>query len=143
MQVASRFLALLLATVLLVASFATGAFAADSIATSPHPTTPGTAHPLGSGNRCGACHAHGGMSPQSPHSQSQSPQGPSPTPVSYQCCLTGHNVAVVQASQSPQPSNRCIHFVSTIASAFAIRSAEIELSAILYVDPPGMAPLRI
>jgi hypothetical protein len=92
--------------------------------------------------RPAGCHAHGGQSlPLAPQ-----PHSPLPAPVSYKCCLTGHDAAVVPASTSPQPPAQC-HYTQV---ALQIQSAltayflgDLDVSIRLSADPPGTTPLRI
>jgi|ERR1700687_696852 len=87
--------------------------------------------------RQAGCHAHGGKS---------LPRSPLPAPVSYQCCLTGHDAAVMPASTSPQPPAQCQYTRVTlqIESALTVYFlGGLEVSMLLSADPPGMTPLRI
>jgi len=91
--------------------------------------------------RPAGCHAHGGQSLPlvSP------PRSPLPAPVSYKCCLTGHDVAVVPASASPQTPAQCQHTQVTLQiqpSLTAYFSGE-EVSTVPTAEPPGTTPLRI
>ena len=77
------------------------------------------------------CHEHGSKAP-APHS------------TNYQCCLTGHNTAVPQASHSPEPILHDTQIEPLIDSP--IGSLEIGGFGQLTVssgDPPGATPLRI
>src|SRR5258708_9984835 len=76
----------------------------------------------------GGCHQHGGKTP---------------SPASYQCCLTGHNVAILQSSHAAEP----FHFTQSepagedSSSVFsAVPSDQISVPA---AGPPGSSPLRI
>jgi hypothetical protein len=90
-------------------------------------------------HRPAGCHGHGGETLPDSHL----PHSRRPAPVSYQCCLTGHEAAVVQASYSPQPSFQCSHF-RLIESAPTARCLEgLEVLMVLSADPPGTTPLRI
>ncbi|HEY6302318.1 MAG TPA: hypothetical protein VIX14_04570 [Terriglobales bacterium] len=87
-----------------------------------------------------ACHVHGGE----PLLDSHLPHSRRPAPVSYQCCLTGHEAAVVQASYSPQPSFQCSCSIRLIESAPTACCLEgLEILMVLSADPPGTTPLRI
>lgn len=86
-------------------------------------------HALAS-ERPSGCHEHGS-------------QTPAPPSTSYQCCLTGHNIAVLQATQSEQPP-------FTIRSEFPVEPATSLLEDAGYIErtiasgaPPGVTPLRI
>jgi len=86
------------------------------------------------------CHGHVGETLPDSHL----PHSRRPAPVSYQCCLTGHEAAVVEASYSPQPSFQCSHFIRRIESAPTARCLEgLEVLMVLSADPPGTTPLRI
>jgi len=124
-------LLLVAALVMATATLATGALAEADHASSP------LAAPA---QRLAGCHAHGGKTlPDSQHSHS-----PRPAPVSYQCCLTGHDTAAVQASYSPQPSAQCSYAALQIESALTARClGELEVLMVLSADPPGTTPLRI
>src|SRR6266853_3588453 len=89
MKSGSKILALLL-----IAALVTAPLAARSLALAVANHAPSAAVD----ERPAGCHAHGGQS---------LPLSPLPAPVSYQCCLTGHDAAVVPASTSPQPPAQC------------------------------------
>ena len=69
---------------------------------------------------------------------------PLPEPVSYQCCLTGHDAAVVKALHVPQPSvlgaRLALHI--QLASGVSLVS-DLKVAMVLSADPPGSPPLRI
>ncbi len=92
--------------------------------------------------RPAGCHAHGGQSlPLSPL-----PHSPLPAPVNYQCCLTGHDAAVVSASTSPQRPAQCQYAQVTLQIQSALTAyflGGLEISMLLSADPPGTNPLRI
>jgi hypothetical protein len=92
--------------------------------------------------RPAGCHAHGGQSlPLVPH-----PHSPLPAPVSYKCCLTGHDAAVVPASTSPQPPAQCQYTQVSLqiqSSPTAYFLGGLEVPRLLSADPPGRTPLRI
>jgi hypothetical protein len=143
MKCGGKILGLLLSAVIiaapLAAPLATKAWAEPDTAGASSSGFPagGTEHPAG-------CHAHAGKT--LPHSQPPRPQlphSPRPTPVSYQCCLTGHDVAVVQAFLSPQPSIQCTRVTLRLDPASISLLDELEVSALLSADPPGTTPLRI
>jgi hypothetical protein len=90
-------------------------------------------HPAG-------CHAHGG---ESRHGSLPS-HSPLPAPVSYQCCLTGHVAALVQASDSSQLSVQYTHVSLQTEPARTVSFLTLlEVSTVLSGDPPGTTPLRI
>jgi hypothetical protein len=87
------------------------------------------------------CHAHTGKSlPDSQNSRS-----PRPAPVSYQCCLTGHDAAAVRASFVPQPSGhchcQCAHLALRVEPALTACCSRDLM--VLSADLPGPTPLRI
>lgn len=78
--------------------------------------------------------------PASPAYDSHNP----PTPSNYQCCVTGHNAAVLQASSVPLPGSQCAHFVSPARpAALLVTSLHSTTSKLLTSDLPDTAPLRI
>jgi len=85
------------------------------------------------------CHAHGGTSRSVPPTHSLPP-----TPVSHQCCLTGHDAAVVQVSDYTPPWHQVtrvtLHFASALTECSFNGSEEFM---VLGPDPPGIPPLRI
>ena len=87
--------------------------------------------------RAAGCHAHRGQS---------LPLSPPPAPVSYKCCLTGHDAAVVPASTSPQPPAQCQYKQVTLQIQSALTAyflGGLEVPMLLSADPPGTTPLRI
>ena len=74
-----------------------------------------------------------------------SPEIPSPTPTSYQCCVSGHHAAIPNAAFSLRPGTGQVCGLD--------RSPELVLNVVLRFrssrvlvpssSPPGMAPLRI
>jgi hypothetical protein len=83
--------------------------------------------------RPAGCHEHGS-------------KAPAPESTSYQCCLTGHNSALPQTSQSPEP---IVHNIYNVHSELVIESPMSSLVAFGFKnfavssgDPPG-TPLRI
>jgi len=131
MNFARKILGLLLIAAFVVAPLATGALAESDHASSP------LAMPA---QRPAACHVHGGET----HLDSHLLHSRRPAPVSYQCCLTGHQAAVVQASYSPQPSFQSSHSIRLIESAPTACCLEgLEVLMVLSADPPGTTPLRI
>jgi hypothetical protein len=85
------------------------------------------------------CHAHGGSGlPNSP-SRSQRP-----SPLSYQCCVAGHDAGLVQTPDSRQPLAQSGRVVVQIDAALtSCSSSGLVVSIILFADPPGVTPLRI
>src|ERR1700721_863671 len=133
MKLTSKTVGLLLAAALVAASLATDAFATDHSFRSPsHLAEPSESY--------ASCQAHITAS-QSP--QSQRPHPPSSTPVSYHhyCCVTGHNAALLQASQFPQPSCRWTRLTFLSLSMQLTRSTESpESSPIFSIAPPQLLP---
>jgi hypothetical protein len=87
--------------------------------------------------RPAGCHAHRGQS---------LPLSPPPAPVSYKCCLTGHDAAVVTAFASPQPPAQCQYTRVTLQIESALAAyflGGLEVPMLLSADPPGTTPLRI
>jgi hypothetical protein len=116
MQRTSGMVALLL-LVVTVAAFP-GAHALAFSATQP-------AHPPG-------CHHHG-------------PATPSPAPISFQCCVTGHQAAMPNASFSPGDLAARLCALAA-GEQFSQGFALGRLPAMLIApsnSPPGTAPLRI
>jgi hypothetical protein len=122
----SKILGLLLSVALFMATLATGAWAEVDHA---------SASSKGRGEVPAGCHGHGGTA--LPHS-------PLPAPVNYQCCLTGHDAAVVQASPFAQPSAQCTRATLRVEFALTRRLfGGFEMSIVHSADPPGITPLRI
>ena len=133
MKHGSKILGLLLIAALLMATLSTRSLA---LAAADHaPSAAVDERPAG-------CHAHGGQSlPLSPL-----PHSPLPAPVSYQCCLTGHDAAVVPASTSPQPPAQCQYAAVTLQIESAVTAyflGGLEVSMVPSAEPPGTTPLRI
>ena len=127
MKVAAKITALLLIAVLVLATVAWTAV--------DHTDVPATHDQLPAG-----CHAHGGES----HHSSLPSHSPLPAPVSYECCLIGHVVALVQTSHSSQLSVQFARVTLQIEPTRALPFLNlIEVSAVLSGDPPGTTPLRI
>jgi hypothetical protein len=78
----------------------------------------------------GGCHEHGS-------------NAPSPQSTTFHCCLTGHNVAVLQASHSAEPLLRSIQAELVIAAPVTSPAARFEKTLISSGDPPGVTALRI
>lgn len=89
--------------------------------------------------RAAGCHAHSGTS-----SSVRPTHSLPPTPVSHQCCLTGHDAAVVQVSHYTTPCHQVTRVTLLIAPALTECSFNgSEVSMVLAPDPPGITPLRI
>jgi hypothetical protein len=131
MTFASKIVGLMLIAALSVATFVTGAWAEADHASKPL---------VGLGERAAGCHGHDGEAlPRSPLSPSRLPM-----PMSYQCCLTGHDAAVVQAYHFAQPPSEVSRLTLQIKPApTAPTMCELEVSIVLYADPRGPTPLRI
>ncbi len=133
MKYESKILGLLLIAALVMATLTTPSSAVTVAAADHAPSAALDERPAG-------CHAHGGQSlPLSPL-----PHSPLPVPVGYQCCLTGHDAAVVPDSISLQPPAQCAavprQIESLLTGYFLVDS---EVSMIPTADPPGITPLRI
>ena len=132
----SKILGLLLSAALVMATLATSARAEVDHA---------SASSKAGGEVPAGCHGHGGTALSDSHlPDSRLPHSPLPAPVNYQCCLTGHDAAVVQASSFAQPSAQCTR--ATLRVEFALTGrlfGGFEMSIVHYADPPGITPLRI
>jgi hypothetical protein len=98
----------------------------------------GPAPSVALGERPAGCHAHKNL-PDSPL-----PHSPLPAPASYQCCLTGHDAAVVPASTSPQPpapSAPAPPQIESLLTGYFLGG--LEVSMVPSAEPPGTTPLRI
>ena len=135
MKFESKILGLLLIAALVTTTLATRSLAVG-VAVADHAPSAAV------DERLAGCHAHGGQSlPLSPL-----PRSPLPAPVSYQCCLTGHDAAVVPASTSPQPLAQCQYAPVTLQIESALTAyflGGFEVSMLLSAEPPGTTPLRI
>ncbi len=131
MKYESKILGLLLIAALVMVTLTTRSFAVTAAADHA-PSAALDERPAG-------CHAHGGQSlPLSPL-----PHSPLPAPVSYQCCLTGHDAAVVPDSISPQPPAQCaaVHRqIEPLLTVYFLGDFEVSM---IPSDPPGITPLRI
>ena len=131
MKYGSKILGLLLIAALVTAALPTGALV---LAAADHaPSAALDERPAG-------CHAHGGQSLP----LSQLPHSPLPAPASYQCCLTGHDAAVVPASTSPEPPAPSApvppHIESLLTGYFL---GGLDVSMVPSAEPPGRTALRI
>ena len=130
MKFGLKILGLLLITALVIAPLAMNA-----LAEAGHASASFVGQLAGLGARPAGCHAHGGKS---------LPDSPRPVPVSYQCCLTGHDAAVVPASHSPQPSAPRSRVIQQIKPALTICFlGSLGVLMVLSADPPGTTPMRI
>jgi hypothetical protein len=131
MNYGSKILGLLLIAALVTAALPTGALV---LAAADHaPSAAVDERPAG-------CHTHGGQSLP----LSQLPHSPLPAPASYQCCLTGHDAAVVPASTSPQPpapSAPAPPQIESLLTGYFLGG--LEVSMVPSAEPPGTTPLRI
>src|SRR5258708_8002673 len=128
----SKILGLLLITALVTAALPAGSLEA---AAADHESAPSAAR----GERPAGCHVHGGKSP----SHSPLPYPPLPAPVSYKCCLTGHDAAVVPAAPSLRPPVQYPWTGGTLpiyASLGAYFSLCFEGFVVLSPGPPGPPP---
>ena len=134
MHLRSKILGLLLSVALFMATLATGAWAEVDHA---------SASSKGRGEVPAGCHGHGGTAlPVSHLPDSRRPH--SPAPVNYQCCLTGHDAAVVQTPHFSQPSMHCTRATLPVEFALTGRlSGGFEASMVHSADPPAITPLRI
>jgi len=130
MNCGSKILGVMLIAAIVVAPLATAVAEANNAASRVAPV-----------ERSAACHMHDGNTLPVSHHPSP-PHSPRPVPTNYQCCLTGHNTAVVQSTYTPQPSaesTRVTLLEPSMTECFLPRE---EVSIVL-ANPPGSAPLRI
>ena len=121
-------LLLIAALVTATATLPTGAWAeSDHAASAPAQSPAG-------------CHAHAGK--RLPDSQNS--RSPRPAPVSYQCCLTGHDAAAVRVSLVPQSSGQATHIAPGVEPELSFLSDnDLKVAMVLSAHPPGSSPLRI
>jgi hypothetical protein len=76
---------------------------------------------------------------------SSAPEIPTPAPVSYQCCSSGHNWALLSASFSPHPPIALFLFPDRTDDLFVNPSGDAhpQVVAFPFGSPPNIAPLRI
>ena len=131
MKCGLKILGLLLIAAVAIAPLAAGALAeADNAA----------ALLAGLGERPAGCPMHRAKTLP----DSQPPHFPRPAPADYQCCLTGHDAAVVPASYSLQPPAEGTRVTVQIEPAPTVRFLSgLEVPIVLSADPPGTTPLRI
>jgi hypothetical protein len=81
--------------------------------------------------RPAGCHQHG--------------TAPVPQPVSYRCCQSGHDFAILQVSLSSHLDSACVAvfgpLLDTPAPIFTLQS--LPGVATSSADPPDIAPLRV
>jgi hypothetical protein len=143
---ASKVLRLLLIAALAIMPAPTGALAFSQVTSSSAPDMPDR------GNSLAGCHGQVGAASHSsvtdsplPDSQLRHSRFPhQPAPTNYQCCLTGHDVAVVQACQSWQPSNQSKRLTSDREPSLAESTwLELEPATVLSANSSLRTPLRI
>src|SRR5258708_27670076 len=108
------------------------------VAAADHESAPSAAL----GERPAGCHVDGGKS----SSHSPLPYPPLPAPVSYKCCLTGHDAAVVPASPSLRPPVQYQWTGVTLPIESALEayfSRGLEVLMVFSAGPPGTTPLRV
>lgn len=136
MKIFSKFPSLMLIAAILMASMPASAGAEKDLASgSP------ARRLAGLGERLAGCHAQGGANSYVPPTDSSPP-----APVPHQCCLTGHDVAMV-----PAPASHCSQPYSQWAQVswqitLTLREClfgRLEVSMVLSAHPPGTPPLRI
>jgi len=76
----------------------------------------------------GGCHEHGGKMP---------------APASYQCCVTGHNVAALQIPYSLEPFHVIPSELTSERSCRTFSAASSDKISVPAASPPGCNPLRI
>jgi len=83
--------------------------------------------------------------PKLPPCHRHMPEQPARTPVSYQCCINAHHVAIPQATFSPRPL--LAQFSKSDGgediSLASVLSAHFSTIIVPASSPPGIAPLRI
>ena len=80
--------------------------------------------------RPAGCHDHGG-------------KGSVPAPQSYQCCQTGHNVALVRVSCLPHLASQVAEMLADEPQIAAPTGRSWEPVTVFSGDSPGPTPLRI
>ena len=137
MKLRYRLLGILLITAVVGTTFARNASTewengAETTASSPIP-----------GEATADCPVHASHAPPASPAYDSRTHNP-PTPSSYQCCVTGHNAAVLQASSVPLPVSQCAHFASPARpTVLLVTSLHSATSKLLTSGLPDTAPLRI
>ena len=131
MNCGSKILGVMLIAAMVITPLATALAEADNAAS-----------PVAPVERAAACPMHDGNTLPVSHHPSP-PRSPRPVPTNYQCCLTGHNAAVVQSTYAPQPSAAGTRVTLLQPSMTECLSTSLEVSIVLHASPPGSAPLRI
>jgi hypothetical protein len=91
-----------------------------------------------SGPRAAGCHAHRDLPLPDP------PARHSPTPAKYQCCLTGHDAAMVQATHGRhQPVLWTRATAKSATEILSVSSGKVDCLVISAWHSPGLSPLRI
>jgi hypothetical protein len=130
MRLASKIVRLLL-----VATLAATTFASTSSANADGQLTSANAP----AEQAAACHEH-----EVPISHRIPSRPPKPESTSYQCCLTGHDAAMVRAHQLVQPPSVPTRMVAHIESAIGVSRLDgSQVSVAPTADPPNITPLRI
>jgi hypothetical protein len=83
--------------------------------------------------------------PKLPPCHGHMPEQPARVPVSYQCCVNGHDAAIPQATFQARPL-LALFSKSDGGEDFSLTSVLVPHSSIIVVpssSPPGIAPLRI
>src|SRR5258706_5758944 len=70
-------------------------------------------------------------------------KAPAPQSTSYQCCLTGHNVAVPQTSHSVEPLLPNIQSAPVVEAPVTSPVVRLGTTFVSSGDPPGVTTLRI
>jgi len=129
---------------LLIAALAMATLATSALTTAEHASGSDTGLLAGSSERPEGCHGHSGKSLSDSQLPYSVPHSSPSAPASYQCCLTGHNVAAVQASHYTPPSYQWTRVILQIAPPLTeYVFNESEVSMVVFADPPGMTTLRI
>ena len=140
MKLRYRLLGILLITAVVGTTFARNASAESNNGAET------TASSLIPGEATADCPVHASHAPPaSPayDSRTHDPSTPS-RPSNYQCCVTGHNAAVLQASSLPLPVSQCAPFtLPARPTALLVTSLHSATSKLLTSDLPNTAPLRI
>jgi len=135
MKFGREILELLLIAALVMSTLATGVRAEADHAASSSSLSLAAPAP-----RSASCHSQGSKTLP----DSQKSHSPRPAPVSYQCCLTGHDAAVVRALFVPHPSGQGTRLgLGREPALTTCCLRDLEVSMVLSADPPGSTPLRI